>query len=70
MQRGRNTIGVLGAELTAEIQSHAERIVEQHRQALSAAIGHQLPLVAYRFGQEDIEPTLPSDLIDYQRTRV
>ncbi len=66
LQRGRKTIGVLGTELTAEIQSHAERIVEQHRRALSAALGHELPLVPYRFGQEGIEPTLPADMIDYQ----
>jgi len=68
MKRGRKTIGVLGTELTAEIQSHAERIVERHRQVLSEAIGHQLPLVPYIFGRDDIEPTLPPDLIDYQHT--
>src|SRR5882672_494298 len=68
MKRGRKTIGVLGTELTAEIQSHAERIVERHRQVLSAAIGHELPLVPYVFGRDDLEPTLPADLIDYQHT--
>ena len=57
MQRGRKTIGVLGTKLTAEIQSHAEWIGDQHCQSLPAAIGaigHQLPLVPLRFGQEDI----------------
>ncbi|MDQ6436370.1 hypothetical protein RB623_20140 [Mesorhizobium sp. LHD-90] len=68
MKRGRKTIGVLGTELTAEIQSHAERIVERHRRILSDAIGHQLPLIHYTFGRDDIEPTLPADLIDYKHT--
>lgn len=68
MKRGRKTIGVLGTELTAEIQSHAERIVERHRRVLSEAIGHQLPLIPYTFGRDDIEPTLPGDLIDYKHT--
>lgn len=68
MRRRRKTIGVLGTELTAEIQSHAERIVELHRQALSEQIGHELPLVPYRFGTNEVEPTLPSDLIDYRHT--
>ena len=67
-KRGRKTIGVLGTELTAEIQSHAERIVELHRQTLSRAIGHELPLVPYVFGRDDIEPTLPAEMIDYQHT--
>jgi hypothetical protein len=39
VQRGRKTIGVLGTKLTAEIQSHAEWIGEQHCQSLRAAIG-------------------------------
>ena len=54
MQRGRKTIAVLGTKLTAAIQSHAKWIVEQHCQSLRAAIGHRLPLVPFRFGQEDI----------------
>ena len=68
MRRTRKSIGVLGTELTAEIQSHAERIIERHRQTLSAAIGHELPLVPYTFGRDDIEPALPADVIDYRRT--
>jgi glutamate racemase len=68
MKRGRKTVGVLGTELTAEIQSHAERIVDLHRIVLSEAIGHELPLVPYTFGRNDIEPTLPPALIDYHHT--
>ncbi len=54
MQRGRKTIGVLGTKLTAEIQSHAEWIGEQHCQSLRAAIGHQLPLVPFRFARKTL----------------
>jgi glutamate racemase len=39
-RRRRKVIGVLGTELTAQIQSHAEKVVECHRAALSRAIGH------------------------------
>ncbi|MES2708766.1 MAG: hypothetical protein V4726_19380 [Verrucomicrobiota bacterium] len=68
MKRRRKTIGVLGTQLTASIQSHAEQIVELHREALSGAIGHQLPLVPYTFGSNGILPQLPPELIDYTRT--
>ena len=57
MQRGRKTIGVLGTKLTAEIQSHAEWIGDQHCQSLPAAIGaigHQLPLVPYRLARKTL----------------
>ena len=67
-KRRRKTIGVLGTELTAEIQSHAERIVECHRAALSRAYGHQLPLVPYAFGANGIAPQLPETVIDYSTT--
>jgi len=67
-KRRRKTIGVLGTELTAQIQSHAERIVECHRTALSRAYGHQLPLVPYVFGSAGITPQLPESVIDYKRT--
>jgi glutamate racemase len=67
-KRRRKTIGVLGTELTAEIQSHAERIVECHRAALSRAYGHQLPLVPYAFGSGGITPQLPESVIDYKHT--
>jgi len=67
-KRRRKTIGVLGTELTAEIQSHAERIVECHRTTLSRAYGYQLPLVHYSFGAEGITPQLPESVIDYKRT--
>jgi glutamate racemase len=68
LKRRRKTIGVLGTELTAEIQSHAERIVECHRTALSRAYGHQLPLVPYGFEAGGLRPQLPEGVIDYQRT--
>jgi glutamate racemase len=68
LKRRRKTIGVLGTELTAEIQSHAERIVECHRAALSRAYGHQLPLVPYGFGTGGLTPQLPEGVIDYKRT--
>lgn len=67
-KRRRKVIGVLGTELTAEIQSHAEKIVECHRATLSRAIGHQLPLVPYAFTSAGIAPQLPESLIDYERT--
>lgn len=66
--RRRKVIGVLGTELTAEIQSHAERIVECHRAALSRAIGHELPLVPYAFTDAGVAPQLPGEVIDYART--
>ena len=66
--RRRKVIGVLGTELTAEIQSHAERIVECHRAALSRAIGHQLPVVPYAFTNTGAVPQLPDALIDYAHT--
>jgi len=59
---------VLGTELTAEIQSHAERIVECHRTALSRAYGHELPLVPYAFGSNGLAPQLPEGVIDYKHT--
>jgi len=68
LKRRRKTIGVLGTELTAEIQSHAEKIVECHRAALSRAFGHELPLVPYAFAGGGIAPQLPADVIDYART--
>ena len=67
--KGRvKVIGVLGTELTASIQSHAEQIVELHRAALSRAIGHELPLIPYEFGSRGLLPTLPASVIDYRRT--
>ncbi|HSD18157.1 MAG TPA: hypothetical protein VLC71_12980 [Thermomonas sp.] len=63
--RRRKVIGVLGTALTAQIQSHAERIVECHRAALSRAIGHELPLVPYAFTGTGIAPQLPDSVIDY-----
>lgn len=68
VKRRRKTIGVLGTELTAQIQSHAERIVECHRAALSRAYGHELPLVPYTFGEGGVAPQLPEGVIDYART--
>jgi glutamate racemase len=68
LKRRRKTIGVLGTELTAQIQSHAERIVECHRTALSRAYGHQLPLVPYAMGPSGPVPQLPESVIDYART--
>jgi len=67
-RRRRKAIGVLGTELTAQIQSHAEKVVECHRAALSRAIGHQLPLVPYAFTSAGVAPQLPDSLIDYART--
>ena len=67
-QRRRKTIAVLGTELTAEIQSHAERIVERHRRVLSESCGHQLPLVPYAFTATGIVPQLPNSLIDFGET--
>jgi glutamate racemase len=68
LKRRRKTIGVLGTELTAEIQSHAEKIVECHRAALSRAFGHELPLVPYAFAEGGIAPQLAAGVIDYART--
>jgi hypothetical protein len=68
LKRRRKTIGVLGTELTAEIQSHAEKIVECHRAALSRAFGHELPLVPYAFHEGGIAPQLAAGVIDYART--
>jgi len=68
LKRRRKTIGVLGTELTAQIQSHAEKIVECHRAALSRAYGHELPLVPYAFAGGGIAPQLPAGVIDYART--
>jgi glutamate racemase len=67
-KRRRKTIGVLGTDLTAAIQSHAERIVECHRSALSRAFGHELPLVPYGFAENGIVPQLPAGVIDYAHT--
>jgi glutamate racemase len=67
-KRRRKTIGVLGTELTAQIQSHAEKIVECHRATLSRAIGHELPLVPYAFAEGGIAPQLAAGVIDYERT--
>lgn len=67
-KRRRKTIGVLGTELTAEIQSHAEKIVECHRAALSRAFGNELPLVPYAFAEGGVAPQLPAGVIDYART--
>jgi hypothetical protein len=67
-KRRRKTIGVFGTELTALIQSHAEKIVECHRAALSRTIGHELPLVPYAFTGGGIAPQLPAGVIDYERT--
>jgi glutamate racemase len=68
LKRRRKTIGVLGTELTAQIQSHAEKIVECHRAALSRAFGHELPLVPYAFAEGGIAPQLAAGVIDYART--
>ena len=68
LKRRRKTIGILGTELTAEIQSHAEKIVECHRAALSRAYGHELPLVPYAFAEGGIAPQLAAGVIDYART--
>ena len=61
-------IGVLGTELTASIQSHAEAIVALFRAEVSRAIGHELPLVPYAFGPEGARPLLPASVIDLGRT--
>jgi glutamate racemase len=67
-KRRRKTIGVLGTELTAQIQSHAEKIVECHRTTLSRAFGQQLPLVPYIFAEGGMIPQLPAGVIDYGHT--
>ena len=66
--RRRKTIAVLGTELTAEIQSHAERIVQLHRAALSHSCGHELPLIPYAFSGQGLIPQLPGSVIDLART--
>jgi len=68
LKRRRKTIGVLGTELTAQIQSHAEKIVECHRTILSRAFGQQLPLVPYVFAEGGMTPQLPAGVIDYAHT--
>lgn len=67
-RRRQKTIGVLRTELTAEIQSHGEEIVELHRARLSRAIGYQLPLVPYEITPDGLFPTLPPRIIDCSRT--
>ncbi|MSU33851.1 MAG: hypothetical protein EXS36_01835 [Pedosphaera sp.] len=61
-------IGVLGTELTADCQAHADRLIELHRDSLSLAVGHELPLVPYDVSQRGPTPALPRNLIHYDRT--
>lgn len=61
-------IGVLGTELTADCQAHADRLIELHRDALSLAAGHELPLVSYDLTERGPTPALPRNLIHYDRT--
>ncbi len=68
MGQRAKVIGVLGTELTAKIQSHAECIVELFRAEISRVAGHQLPLVPYAFGPHGARPTLPPGVIDYLAT--
>lgn len=68
LKRHVKIIGVLGTQLTAGIQSHAERIAAIYRDDVSKAIGHQLPLVPYEFGATGLAPALGPGLIDYAHT--
>lgn len=60
-------VGVLGTQLTARIQSHAEAVVELFRSELSRHAGYQLPLGPYAFATQGAQPTLPRGVIDYAR---
>jgi glutamate racemase len=66
--RPAKIIGVLGTHLTAQIQSHAERIVAMFRDEVSRIAGHELPLVPYAFGPAGPRPAVPADLIDFAKT--
>jgi hypothetical protein len=68
LKRRGKIIGVLGSQLTGSIRSHADQIVELHREALSAAIGHQLPLVPYALVGNSLVPQIPASVIDCART--
>lgn len=62
------SIGVLGTELTVDCQAHADRLIELHRNTLSLIAGHELPLVLYELSQGGPTPTLPRNVIHYDRT--
>jgi hypothetical protein len=60
---------VLGTQLTAQIQSHAECIVALFREDVSRIAGHELPLVPYAFSAAGPRPaTVPPNLIDFAHT--
>lgn len=66
--RRKKTVGVIGTELTADCQPQADSLLELHRGTLSAAIGHELPLVPYEQTARGATPTLPRSLINYEKT--
>lgn len=69
VHRRVKVVGVLGTALTATIQSHAEVIVGLFRAELSAAIGHELPLIPYAFGRSSLAPDpVAGAVIDTERT--
>ncbi len=67
-ERRVKVVGVLGTALTAEIQSHAECIIGLFRDEMSREIGHQLPLIPYRFGATGLVPDMAAGVIDYTKT--
>jgi glutamate racemase len=67
--RRAKIIGVLGTQLTAEIQSHAECIVALFRDEVSRIAGHELPLIPYAFSATGPRPAaVPENLIDFAHT--
>ncbi|HTI73054.1 MAG TPA: hypothetical protein VMF06_23975 [Candidatus Limnocylindria bacterium] len=66
--RRKKTVGVIGTELTADCQPQADSLLELHRTALSAAIGHELPLVPYEQTPRGAAPSLPRTFIHFEKT--
>lgn len=62
------TVGILGTELTASIQSHAEAMVRLFRAEVSQAAGHELPLIPYEFKEAGLAPIVGGDLINFAQT--
>ncbi|MEI6221382.1 MAG: hypothetical protein WCP97_01315 [bacterium] len=67
-ERRCKRIGIIGTELTVNVQAHAEKILLLHRDALSEAIGHQLPIIPYEKIANALKPSLASTVINYNRT--
>ena len=66
MQRGRKTISCFRHRADCRDAIARRTIIGRRIAGVQVRQWASAAAVPYRFGPEDIEPTLPSDLIDYQ----